>query len=859
MNTKRIAGLAGLLCMAGSASADRGWWHEHGCASCQRAAWLAAHMRGFDADGFDEATGKSTLVYPHHRPIDILHQRIEITIHDMDVPVAAARTVIDFEPRANGLERFELDSVLLEIHGVTIDGQRANWTADGEKLAIDLPMAIARGERAQAIIDYTIRDPRRGLTWTPSSEDWPNRPAQIHTQGQPQDNSSWFPTHDFPNEKMTTELVVAVPQGFLVSGNGRLEERRPSTATAPDGVSVPVEVFRWLQEPEHPAYLVSLIVGKFDVVDVGDGTVPMPVYVPPGRAGDVVGTYGDTLAMTRVYERLFDEPYPWDRYAQLVVWNFDAGGMENTAATTMFDTAIIAQDELDDHNLIGLIAHEVAHQWFGNLVTCASWEHLWLNEGFATYLESIWLEESGGREAYLVDTLANFDSVIRRDTGTAPGTPAMASAAYLDPLDTFRKSSNPYPKGASVLHMLRTKLGDDAFFGGLATYLDLYKHSTAETGDLMDVLEDASGESLERFFDQWVMRPGIPRLDIKSDWSDGVLSLRIEQTQPIDGNNPAFWFDLPITIDAGGQSRQTSIAVREHTTEVELPVEIEPAMVAFDPELAVLAELSISQPEAWWRTQLAGGPTLPSRVQAARHLAEIATRGETDTAAEALAAAGRDVGQPVRVRVAAVRGLGTRSAATLAASFLSDANWEVRRAAARAIGDLEQVPGDAARTLAALARSDRSTRVRSAAIAALASTQDARWADLLIELTGVESQHDGVRQAALRGLAEIGPEAGERALDVALRFSRFGTLNRTRPAAVAAIESLAELDRDRAITRLIELLDDREHRTVTAAGAALASLGGDRARRALDMHRAQQRDIPLQRQADAWLSRLDED
>ena len=839
--------------IAGAAGArDRGWWHEHGCASCQLAAQIASMRALQGTAAFDESTGRDLRVFPHHRPIDIIHQRIEMTIADMDDPVAPARTVIEFEPRADMLEKFELDSVLLDVSRVSVEGRQARFKADGATLEISVSPPIPRGERSTLVIEYTIRDPQRGLTWTPSSPAWPDRPPQIHTQGQPQDNSSWFPTHDFPNEKMTTELVVAVPEGFIVSGNGRLADRWLGDAFKADGTRVPVEVFEWLQEPDHPAYLVSLIVGKFDIIDVGDGTIPMPVYVPPGRGGDIEGTYGDTLAMTRLYERLFDEPYPWARYAQLVVWNFDAGGMENTAATTMFDTAIIAQDELDDHDLLGLISHEVAHQWFGNLVTCTSWEHLWLNEGFATYLESLWFEADGGLDEYLVDTLANYDSVIARDDGIAPIDPAMASGAYVDPLDVFRKPANPYPKGAATLHMLRTKIGDEAFFGGLAAFLDRYRLKSVDTGQLMDVLEESSGSSLERFFDQWVWRPGIPRLSLTNSWADGTLTIEVEQTQHIDGANPAFWFDLPVVIESGGQRTETLVQVRERTNRVELAIDAEPTMVAIDPQLAVLAELSIEQPVSWLVEQLERGPSLPSRVHAARHLADI----DLAEAHDALLAAARSKVQHVRVREEAVRGLGGHGDAANLAHLLDDPEWRIRRTAVAELGDLDDVQSTTIDRLQQIARQDTSTRTRSSAIAALAILQGAGATELALELTGVESQHDGLRQAALRALAAIGPDAGERALDTAIRYAQIGAINRTRPAAISAIRALAEVDRPRAIAALIPLLDDREERTIGAAGDALSQLGGPEAIRALERHAALQTDVPRIRRANGWLAEL---
>ncbi|QYU67690.1 M1 family metallopeptidase [Leptolyngbya sp. 15MV] len=397
--------------------------------------------------------------------------------------------------------------------------------------------------------------------WTPSDPAYPGRAAQLHTQGQSEFNSYWFPIRDFPNVRLSTEVIATVPAGFEVVSNGRLVDRA--------AVGAGRVRFHWSQERPHPPYLVSLVVGKFDVVDVARaGSVPMPVYVPPGRGRDVERTYGRTALMAELFARLIDEPYPWEKYAQVVVHNFEAGGMENTSATTMHDTAILTADGVADQDIEDLIAHELAHQWFGNMITCRSWEHLWLNEGFATYFEALWLERQplapdrglrrtqrqwSGRDLYLARVLEALDAFRDSDLPDAPRQPAMVSKEYRHADETFGRAADPYAKGAFVLHMLRTKLGDDVFFRGLAAYVDRFAFKEVETNDFRRVMEDVSGEALEAFFAQWCFRPGLPGVEITPAWEPragggGELNLTVRQTQRIDRENPAFMIDLPVWI-----------------------------------------------------------------------------------------------------------------------------------------------------------------------------------------------------------------------------------------------------------------------------------------------------------------------
>lgn len=822
-----------LVALLASASVAR----DLDCLHCRLESW-AWRQPGRDRSGhFDDATGRDLRNFPPHRWADHGRMTLELFIQDMDVPVAHATQTLTITPIAEPLDELRLDARLLDVRRVTVNGFPARFTHDGRRLRIALSPPLPPDIPATIVTTYVIHDPPDGLFWTPSSPAWPGRPPQIHTQGQPETNSYWFPCHDFPNERLETEIIATVPAGFLVSSNGRLVSQRRSVRRVTDasgGTSLRgYDTFHWLQDKPHVNYLVSLVVGKFEVVDVGRAGLPMPVYVPPGRGADVHGTYGRTAEMTALFERLFDEPYPWDRYAQLVVWNFGAGGMENTAATTMFDTALIAPDAMKDHDLEGLISHELAHQWFGDLITCNSWDHIWLNEGFATYLTALWFEHARGRDGYDASVLGGFDAVIARDNAVAPYQPAMVSREYAEPWEVFRRAANPYPKGASVLHMLRRRLGDEAFFRAVAVYVDRFKGRTAETDDFRKVLEEVSGESLERFFDQWCYRPGVPRLRVRTAWDSAAGELRIdaEQTQNIDGRNPAFAFDLPVLVRVRNAGEWHRLRVDSRTATLAVPLPAEPEMVAIDPNLEVLASIDMHAPSAWLVEQALRGPTHASRVRAVRSLGTPDTDAPGAVALDAIAS---DRSRHRDLRSEAVRALAARRSPDAARSVaaLDPDDPYVREAVLGALADLASghapplVPEAVADRLASAASLDPSSRVRAAAVRGLARMGAADRLPVIVAALEQESQHDTVRQAALGALADLDQPG---TLEHAVRFTRAGTLSRTRAVASGVVGRLGRHDPDAALAALVPLLEDREMRTRNAAGEALVALGDARA------------------------------
>ncbi len=808
--------------------------------------------------------------YPKHRLVDYEHMLLDITIPDMNTPVMEVTQTLRFSPISQAVTAINLDAKLLDITSVEVEGYETSFENMGESLRVTFEPAIELGEHVEMVTVYTVNDPPHGLNWTLTSPGWPDRPPQIHTQGETDTNSYWFPNHDYPNERLTTELIVNVPAGFLVSSNGKLIERSRAVGSVPNPAGgrrlAGREVFHWLQDKPHVNYLVSLIVGKFDVVDVGTPELSMPVYVPPGRGGDVQDTYGRTAEMVSFFEDLFDEPYPWDRYAQLLVWNFSAGGMENTSATTLYDTAIFDRKSLIDNDLDGLIAHELGHQWFGDLLTCNDWKDLWLNEGFATYLDALWQEHRDGRDAYMRDMLKNFDRVIARDKAVWPEQQSMVSNVFENPGDMFGRPANPYPKGASILHMLRQRLGDEVFFQGVGEYVERHKFQTVETSQLRVALEEVSGESLDQFFRQWVRRPGVPHISATVDYAgaDATLNVDLQQTQNIDSDNPAFAFDLPIlVVGEGADEREVFyVSMNSRSVNESFSLAFEPWMIVIDPELTVLASISPKMSTAYLIRQAQDGPTLSSRIRAVRNLGKM----DDEITASVLGQLARTSGEIDVLRAEAVKALGKRNDVRWIHRLmnLEIAEYRVREAVIKAMGnqlgdglpdgvvlDLDAV-GD---RLSSIYFGDLSQRVRSEAVRAMGHLGSDKALGVVLHASKEPSQHDRIKQAALDAFVSLDVPEG---LSFAIEMSQDGHLDRPRSKAIRTIVKLSHHDESRAFDALLSALGARQRRAWVAAGGALVELKDQGALEALQTLHDTLRANDDQDRVQTWIEKLSE-
>ncbi|RMG40718.1 MAG: hypothetical protein D6725_02890 [Planctomycetota bacterium] len=529
---------------------------------------------------------------------------------------------------------------------------------------------------------------------------------------------------------------------------------------------------------------MTLVAGEFVVREQSWRDRQVLYYVPRGREADVERTFARTPAMLEFFSRRFGVPYPWDKYAQVVVEQFVVGGMENTSATTLYEGVLHDERALLDSSPDWLISHELGHQWWGDLVTCKDWAHLWLNEGFATYCEVLWAEHHQGRDERDYRLWEKLNSAR---SGTAETRP-IADRFYAHPQKMF--DNRAYPKAGWVLHMLRHRLGDEAFFGGLQQYLRRFAFKSAETTDLRQTLEQVSGLSLERFFYDWVEQPGHPVLEVASKYSadEKVLRIDLKQTQ----KRPAF--DLPLRIDVVlGEGRTQSVHHRmidkQDTLYVSLPER--PLGVRVDPEFTLLAEIRENKIRDWWAWQIRRAPSVSERLRAVVHFEKSRAAADLKLLREVLETDGF-----WGVRAVAARALGTTRQpaardALLAAFEQPDAR--VRRAVVLALKSFKRDGKVNAALLNHWKSDEPSYAVRAAVLETLAEVSEKVANEPFLAALQMPSHREVIRRAALRAL---GRNDDPETLKVLREWLRPG---HPRDCRIAAAEALAERHRRQSL------------------------------------------------------------
>jgi len=487
------------------------------------------------------------------RVVDIQHLALALEVDPARRSVVGSVT-LRCRVIADDTRSVELDAVELTIDRVTADGAAARFRHDGKKLRIELPSPAAAGAELVLAIGYRGA-PRRGLYFIGPSEAYPGKPVQIWSQGQDEDSRYWFPCYDYPNNRTTSEVIATVPEKFTVISNGALIATSANTAAK-------TRTFHWRHDVPHSAYLITLAAGEFTMIEERAGDTPVTYYVHPGREDDARRAFGNTPRMIQFFERIIGVPYPYAKYAQVAVSDFIFGGMENTSATTQTaDTLHDARAHLDFKS-DPLVAHELAHQWWGDLLTCRDWAHAWLNEGFATYFEALWCEENLGPDEFAWNVRQDREGYLDEDANHYRR--PIVCNRYRTPIDLFDR--HLYEKGSLVLHMLRRITGDDLFYKSLNLYCTRHRGGNVITQDLQRAFEDTTGRNLDWFFDQWVYKEGHPEIEVSSSFDDKkkLLSIIVKQTHRTTDTTAAFKFPVTIALmDANGGEVRHRVEIKE--------------------------------------------------------------------------------------------------------------------------------------------------------------------------------------------------------------------------------------------------------------------------------------------------------
>lgn len=563
----------------------------------------------------DPATGRELTSYPPDRWFDIESMSIEVVIPKIEEPRIEGRVLV--KATALGRTRGEMwlnARSTIRVRSVRIDGRSCTFVHDGDILKINVAAVaegagqgkgIEAGKSVQALVEYEAVKPfgeGAGLVFVPADEER-KQAAMVYSQGQADWNSFWLPLHDHPNDRCVTDLKADVPAGYVALSNGEPVEVRAGEVKSGRAV------FHWRLEKPQPGYLITLVVGKFEevVIEPSDrtkgegaklkGMKGLPVcrvYGPVGSGASLRETFANTPEMVAFLEEVFGKAYPWGgRYGQVIVRDFQWGGMENTTLTTLSEGVVGEPRGGQDD----LIVHELAHQWMGDLITCRSWNHLWLNEGWATYVEALWARHTKGESAYAEVVEGWLTSLKMKARGRAPEEAGMVTGRYAHPDDMAQRAEDPYERGGFVLHMLKERLGEKAFLAGTRLYVQRHAFREVETDDFRRCLEEVSGESLERFFVQWCERPGMPRVEVSWVWDErkGEMEVRAEQVQLINEENPAYELRVPMVVELTDGTK-VEVEVRGETRRMSsgaVKVKSKPRGVVVDPKRTVLMDVEV--------------------------------------------------------------------------------------------------------------------------------------------------------------------------------------------------------------------------------------------------------------------------
>ena len=518
--------------------------------------------------------------YARDRLVDIRHLALDVTPNFAQRSIAGTVT-ISFSPIGQPLSKLELDAVDLNMDDVSVkDCQLTGWQNSDDLLTLNFTQPIPVGTAATVTIRYHAQ-PNNGLHFRTPELGYPAGDTQMWSQGEAEFHRYWFPCYDYPNERFSSEVTCHVPEGMEVVSNGKLLDKSKDAQG--------LFAWHWLQEKPHVNYLIGLAAGYFHKSEAAVGNVPLSLFVPPSEKDQAANAFRDTKQIMEFFQQEIGVPFPWDKYAQVYCIDFLAGGMENTSCSFMTTGALYPDSFGQLDSVHRLDAHEMAHQWFGDLLTCRDWSHLWLNEGFASYYTVLYEEVKTGHEGFLMGLRKEAQRVIE-----ANDTRPMVWRDYGEPMQQF--DTRAYPKGAWVLHMLRSQLGKELYQQGIRNYIQRHRNGIVTSDDLQEVLEEVSGRSLDQFFDQWVHHGGVPELDSEFRWDEKtkMAKVTIRQKQKVDDKVPLFKLPLPIRfihLEEGKQvAEDFSVTVSKAEEDFYFKLKQAPVLTRMDPELTILAK-----------------------------------------------------------------------------------------------------------------------------------------------------------------------------------------------------------------------------------------------------------------------------
>ncbi|MBW4608857.1 MAG: M1 family metallopeptidase [Hassallia sp. WJT32-NPBG1] len=748
----------------------------------------------FDAENNHHRSFELPGAKPHYnpdRPGQVEHIYLDLSL-DISNQSYNGSCTIRLLPICNGVDRLTLDAVNLNIKSVQVNEVSEKFDYDGEQLFIELSQPTQINKRLLIAIAYSVEKPQRGIYFIQPDKHYPDKPTQVWTQGEDEDSRFWFPCFDYPGQLSSSEIRVRVPKPFVAISNGEL------IRTTEDGDD---KIYHWSQQQVHPTYLMTLAVGNFAAIRDEWKGKPVTYYVEKGREEDAKRSMGKTPRMMEFLSEKYGYTYAFPNYDQVCVDDFIFGGMENTSTTLLTDRCLLDERAaLDNRNTESLVVHELAHQWFGDLVVIKHWSHAWVKEGMASYSEVMWTEHEYGDQEATYYRLLEARSYLAEDASRYRR--PMVTHVYREAIELYDR--HIYEKGSCVYHMIRAELGEELFWQAIQTFVRDNAHKTVETIDLLRAIEKATGRNLTFLFDQYVYRGGHPDFKVAYSWDQDAKLAKVTVTQSqVTTDNGNDLFDLKIPIGFGYTSQSATetalstftVRVNEREQSFYFPLRSKPNFISFDVGNNYLKTVSLEYPVPELKAQMEFDPNPISRIYAAEALAK---KGGLEAVNALSAALQNDSFWGVRVEVAKqLANIKLDQAFEKLVVGLKDTSSFVRRSVAEALGTIKT--NESYKALKPLLQDgDPSYYVEAMAARSIGAIASANLDDkpkeekVLKLLKSVLSEKAGwnevVRSGAIAGLAEL--KTSEAALNLILEYTKIGI---PQPLRLSAIRALGKI------------------------------------------------------------------
>lgn len=759
--------------------------------------------------------------YAPDRMVEIQKLALDVT-PDFTKQTIKGSAVFSFKPIGKPLQQLRLDAVDLAVSELTSTAGVTAYDVTDKEIIVSFAKPIPVGTETKLTIQYSAK-PLYGFYFRSPANGYPAEEVHAFSQGEMIESRHWFPCLDHPNSKFTSEITCHVPKDLVVISNGKEISRKND----PDG-NVAV---RWSQDKPHVNYLVTLVVGKFSKIEDNYRDVPLAFYTLPSDKQEAPAAFAPTKAAMAFFEKETGVDYPWAQYGQVVIRDYHYGGMENTSITTLGESVLYPPETENVYAWAGLfnadgaymsealVTHELAHQWFGDLVTCKDWSHAWLNEGFATYYSMLFAAHNHGDDDMIWALMQNADNALKWKDERP-----IVYRRFKEPVEQF-SHNRAYAKASWVVHMLRRELGDELFRRCIKTYFDRFQFKTVVTEDLNNVVEELSGRSFDQFFDQWLYSATVPELNANYEWDEQekIAKISVSQTQRVGERRLKMQFPLTLAFKTKDGTIERRVEVKDLDEDFYVPLEQAPYVVRIDPKLSLLAKITFRVPTRMLYSQLVEKSDTAGRILAAEQLGE---KQDETTIAKLKSALNSDQFFGVRVKAAeALSKIHSDDALEALISSMKQSDARARLAVIKAIGD--SFNKRAMDVLLKHVETETNPAIVGIALSGISVYTSPQVQETLLKYLDSKSYQNRLSVAAMRAIKNQPGTSFIKPLQELLRKRSSEFLPDTLGYGLGTLAALAKDEKQKEDVRIFitSFLDDKRTRAQSGAIQALGALG----------------------------------